>query len=71
MLSGANVVSIALVGRVPVSVVGKISKGDLMVSAGNGRARAESNPAVGTVIGKSVENFSGGEGTVEILICMQ
>lgn len=71
MLNGANVVSIALVGRVPVSVVGKISKGDLMVSAGHGRARAESNPAVGTVIGKSVENFGGGEGTVEILICMQ
>jgi hypothetical protein len=42
-----------------------------MVSAGNGRARAEANPAVGTVIGKALENFGGGEGTIEIVICMQ
>jgi hypothetical protein len=25
----------------------------------------------GTVIGKALENFSGGEGTIEIVICMQ
>ena len=70
-LDGAHVVAVALVGRVPTQVTGKIAKGDLMVSAGNGRARAEANPAIGTVIGKALENFDGGEGTIEIVICMQ
>jgi hypothetical protein len=70
-LDGAHVTAVALVGRVPTQVTGTIAKGDLMVSAGNGRARAEANPAIGTVIGKALENFSGGEGTIEIVICMQ
>jgi hypothetical protein len=70
-LDGAHVVAVALVGRVPVQVTGKIAKGDLMVSAGNGRARAEANPVVGTVIGKALENFDSGEGTIEIVISMQ
>jgi hypothetical protein len=70
-LDGAHVTAVALVGRVPVQVTGTIAKGDLMVSAGNGRARAEANPAIGTVIGKALENFDGGEGTIEIVICMQ
>jgi hypothetical protein len=70
-LDGAHVVAVALVGRVPTKITGKIVKGDLMVSAGNGRARAEANPVTGTVIGKALENFSGGEGTIEIVICMQ
>jgi len=70
-LDGAHVVAVALVGRVPVQVAGKIAKGDLMVSAGNGRARAEANPVVGTVIGKALENFDSGEGTIEIVISMQ
>jgi hypothetical protein len=62
---------VALVGRVPTQVTGTIAKGDLMVSAGNGRARAEGNPSTGTVIGKALENFDGGEGTIEIVISMQ
>jgi hypothetical protein len=70
-LDGAHVTAVALAGRVPTQVTGTIAKGDLMVSAGNGRARAEANPAVGTVIGKALENFDGGEGTIEIVISMQ
>jgi len=70
-LDGAHVTAVALVGRVPTQVTGTIAKGDLMVSAGNGRARAEANPATGTVIGKALENFDGGEGTIEIVISMQ
>jgi hypothetical protein len=70
-LDGAHVTAVALAGRVPTRVTGKIAKGDLMVSAGNGRARAEANPATGTVIGKALENFDGGEGTIEIVISMQ
>jgi hypothetical protein len=70
-MDGAHVVAVALVGRVPTQVTGKIAKGDLMVSAGNGRARSETNPDTGTVIGKSLENFDGVKGTIEIVISMQ
>jgi hypothetical protein len=40
----------------------------MMVSAGNGRARAEANPAMGTVIGKALEAFDGDIGTIEIVV---
>ena len=65
-LDGANVVVIALEGRVPASVVGTVRKGDMLVAAGNGFARAENNPSVGSVIGKSLENFDGPQGVIEI-----
>jgi hypothetical protein len=67
-LVGANVVALALTGRVPCLVQGTVRKGDLMVSAGNGRARAEANPRVGSVIGKSLENFDGLEGIIEVVV---
>ena len=72
-LQGDHVVTVALIGRVPVKVTGVIRKGDLMVSAGNGRARAVTiaSPKVGTIIGKALENFDGGEGTIEIVIGKQ
>jgi hypothetical protein len=61
---------VALVGRVPVKVTGVVRKGDLMVSAGNGRARAVTiaSPKVGTILGKALENFAGGEGMIELVI---
>lgn len=59
---------IALQGRVPVKVRGNITKGDMMVSAGDGFARPTNNPKMGTVIGKSLENFNGVEGVIEIAI---
>jgi hypothetical protein len=62
---------VALLGRVPVRVVGSVSKGDMLVSAGQGRARAESDPKVGTVIGKSLETVTvstGTESTVEVVV---
>jgi hypothetical protein len=61
---------VALIGRVPVKVTGVVRKGDLMVSAGNGRARAVTiaSPKVGTIIGKALENFAGGEGMIELVI---
>ena len=72
-LSGMYVASVALTGRVPVKVAGPVAKGDLMVSNGNGRARAcvDAVPVVGTIIGKSLENFTGGEGTIEVVIGKQ
>jgi len=72
-LSGKHIASVALTGRVPVKVEGPVAKGDLMVSNGNGRARAcmDAVPIVGTIIGKSLENFTSGEGTIEVVIGKQ
>jgi len=67
-LEGEFVIPVALQGRVPCHVVGAVRKGDMMVSAGNGQARAEANPAMGTVIGKALEDFDGGVGTIEIVV---
>ena len=61
-------VMVALTGRVPCSVVGSVRKGDMMVAAGNGQARAEANPAVGTVIGKALEDFDGESGVIEVVV---
>ena len=66
-LEGTNVVAVALNGRVPCLVQGTVQKGDLMVSAGNGRARAEANPRVGSVIGKAIEN-SQGDAVIEVVV---
>ena len=49
-LQGANVVPMALQGRVPCKVTGSVQKGDLMVSAGFGYARADNNAQLGQVI---------------------
>jgi filamentous hemagglutinin len=67
-LEGDHVVAVALVGRVPCQVQGPVSAGAMMVSAGNGRARAEANPAMGTVIGKAVTAFDGDLGTIEVVV---
>ncbi len=65
--AGDIVASVALVGRVPTKVTGSIKKGDMLVSAGNGRARAETNPRVGAVIGKALEN-SEGDAVIEVVV---
>ena len=61
-------VAVALVGRVPTHVVGPVRKGDLMVATSDGRARAEANPAMGTVIGKALEDFDDAQGTIEVVV---
>ena len=66
-LTGPNVVALALTGRVPCNVIGPVKKGDLMVAAGLGRARSESDPKVGTVIGKALENNSDGD-KIEVVV---
>ena len=65
---GEHVVILALTGRVPVKVRGIIRKGDMMVSAGDGYARPNGNPLLGSVLGKALENFDGGEGVIEIVV---
>jgi hypothetical protein len=67
-LKGSTVVSVALVGRVPVNVIGPIYKGDMLISAGYGYARACAAPAIGSVIGKAVANFEGEKGSVEVVV---
>ena len=67
-LEGENVVTLALTGRVPTRVRGPIRKGDLIVSAGEGHARAEGLPQVGTVIGKALEDFDGDSGVIEVVV---
>jgi hypothetical protein len=65
---GENIVAVALTGRVPTKVRGPIRKGDLIVSAGEGHARAETIPQVGTVIGKALEDFNGDTGVIEVVV---
>jgi len=67
-LEAEHVAMVALQGRVPCKVTGPVHKGDMMVSAGNGMARAEANPKVGAVIGKALENWEGGEGVIEVVV---
>ena len=63
-----HVVTVAFTGRVPCKVTGTVRKGDLMVSAGNGLARAEANPAPGTIIGKALADHDGAEGVIEVVV---
>jgi hypothetical protein len=66
---GDNMLAVALQGRVPCQVSGVVHKGDMMVSAGNGYAKACSTPAVGTIIGKALENhFSSSDGVIEVVV---
>lgn len=67
-LHGEHVTSLALAGRVPCKVTGPVWPGAMMVSAGSGRARAEKNPSMGTVIGKALQASEGGETTIEVVV---
>ena len=67
-LEAEHTAMVALQGRVPCKVTGPVAKGDMMVSAGNGMARAEANPTYGAVIGKALENWEGGEGVIEVVV---
>jgi hypothetical protein len=63
-----HIAVVALTGRVPTLVVGAVAKGDMMVSAGGGRAKACATPVMGSVIGKAVQDHPGGPGTIEIVV---
>ena len=65
---GEITVELALIGRVPVNVCGSVTKGDLMVTGPNGHAVSNNMARAGTVIGKSLENFTGEFGTIEIVV---
>jgi hypothetical protein len=64
-------VCVALQGRVPVKVVGKIKKGDILIASGiNGVAIAGGdNIKVGTMIGKALQDYdSDFIGTIEVAV---
>jgi hypothetical protein len=66
--------AVAMTGRVPVKVIGTVRKGDRLVSAGNGIARA-ANPGEITafnVIGRSlVDKTTAEEGTIEAIVTIK
>ena len=65
---GECVIPVALTGRVPCLVTGTIRKGDLIVTAGNGHACANNFAQAGTIIGKSLENYQGESGMIEVVV---
>ena len=68
-LNGSNVVPLALMGRVPCSVIGPVSKGDLMVSAGFGYAKANNSAGIGQIIGKALADFPlNAKGVIEVVV---
>lgn len=63
------VYSIALAGRIPCNVKGKIAKGDLLVAGNGGFARADKNPKIGSVIAKAMEDYDSTEiGQIEVMV---
>jgi hypothetical protein len=67
-LIGNNVLPVALQGRVRCRVKGPVKKGDMLISAGEGKAMSSENPAIGSVIGKSLEDFDGLDGVIEVVV---
>ena len=66
--------AVAMTGRVPVKVTGSVRKGDRLVSAGSGIARAarlgEATPF--NVIGRALEDkLTTGDGTVEAIVTVK
>jgi hypothetical protein len=63
-------VCIALAGRVPCWVVGRVKKGDLLTTASTyGCAVKASNPTLGAIIGKALEDKDSGEaGIIQVAV---
>ena len=63
-------VCIALVGRIPCKIIGRVKKGDLLTTSNTpGCAIVALNPKLGSIIGKSLENKDTGEiGIIEIAV---
>jgi hypothetical protein len=69
-LTDDTAVDLAMTGRVPCKVIGKIRKGDMLVtSKENGVATASDNPKLGSVIGKALQNYDSDQiGEIEIVV---
>jgi len=64
---------LALQGRVPCKVVGRIEKGDMIVASSIvGVGTASEDPKLGSVIGKALENYDSDEvGVIEVVVGRQ
>ena len=65
---------VAMTGRVPVKVLGQVNKGDRLVSAGNGvaRAAAAGEASAFNTIGRALANkLDAGLGTVEAIVTIK
>jgi hypothetical protein len=71
-LEGDHVVTVALKGRVPMRVMGPVTKGDVIASDGNGNGYAHHNAYWNEIIGKSLEEVldPDPEGTVIEVVIM-
>jgi len=69
-LEGDTVLPLALTGRVPCKVIGKVAKGDMLVTSGvPGYAIVDNDPKLGTVIGKAVGTKDDDDrGVVEVVV---
>lgn len=69
-LEARHVATVALQGRVPCKVLGRVRKGDLLVSSAiPGYAVATDNPKIGSIIGKSLEHKeTDGKAVIEIVV---
>ena len=67
-LKSEHIAVVALTGRAPCRVQGPVRRGQMMVAASDGRARAELHPEIGTVIGKALEDFDGITGVIEVVV---
>jgi hypothetical protein len=69
-LQGDYVVGLALQGRVPCKVLGKVAKGDMLVTAAKaGYAIVNNSPGIGQVIGKATgTKDDDGYGIVEVVV---
>ena len=65
---GTYVAAVALQGRTPCKVRGRVRKGDMLISGGNGFARTTQTPQMGTIIGKALGDFDGVEGIIEVAV---
>ena len=62
---------VALQGRVPVKVIGKVEKGDILVTSDiEGVAIVNNDPKPGMIIGKALENYNSSTeiGTIEVAV---
>ena len=69
-LTGENVVALALQGRVPCKVIGKVQKGDIITTSGvPGYGCVNNNPVPGTMIGKAIQTKdTDGKGQIEVVV---
>ena len=61
---------VALAGRVPCKVVGRVKKGDLLTTSSTpGYAVKANDPKLGSIIGKALQDKDSGEaGIIEVAI---